>query len=398
MSSAVPVDSSFTLLPSIQSTTTMPSCPSFPTDGDGGRRRNVSSSSSPSNNPLLPSRVVLRNSTVQQESQIKKQRFFRQYPYVRVSPFEPLVHHRGLPRNGTISTAAGIPRNYDTNVYPPSTHSMTPSSSYHNHYCASKTYSTKEEWLRAAFEPPMSRGEYYKRRCYQMHYAYSYRLRHLHEDQRQLRRRILELEDLLLQAQGKRSCTTGRQDDHESVASCATEKARSSPRWEGDLDNVRLGNRPTIPQNTLVPNSMPSSVSIKEDGDTEEKPMDTPPLTAEMVTTISEDQTDDDHEKPLSVVTVRTGQPKFYFTDSEALSEDEMEDEDENDLPVVPSNRKRSMPSDERNKEIMGSTGEKQRKLNRSTRLVPKGDTDRNALIPIEENTKLRGSVSPSDS
>jgi hypothetical protein len=222
---------------------------------------------------------------------------------VRVTPFDSLGQRRYLPTTGPMIRSAN-----------------QQSSTHHHHHHQYQQYPnrryspTRDEWQRAAFEPPItSTRDLHKRRCIQLHYAYNHsrqQMREMKEDQRQMKTRITELEDQLLRAQSgnrNRSFT-----DTDSMSSGSTVKARSS---SSDLYVVsKDGNETSLLASAVAAVTRQESPEEKEQ-----------------------------ERKPPAMITIRKGGGvRLFFTDSEALSEDEGDDEDiveddENEIEVEDS-------------------------------------------------------------
>lgn len=128
------------------------------------------------------------------------------------------------------------------------------------------------------FEPPSNEG-HWKRRCFQMQTICKEtrsRMREMEEDQRQLRRRIQELEtQLLLQsgttkhlpaqledtASGSRGLSTKQGNEEGNVGKCSSKEHQSGDKTKsgGTPVSNRLGNNKTLPAVLAIPRTQPTS-------------------------------------------------------------------------------------------------------------------------------------------
>jgi hypothetical protein len=115
------------------------------------------------------------------------------------------------------------------------------------------------------FEPP-SREEYWKQRCLRMqniYYESRYRLKEMKEDQRQLRRRIQELEkQLLLQSSCNAGCATSKNDDDDSVVDSRDNDEDGRKRDEATEPRVRHHSTSTLPDRSSNNRTPPAVLAI----------------------------------------------------------------------------------------------------------------------------------------
>ena len=252
-------------------------------------------------------------------------------PLLRASPFEPLVHERNLPYNGTISTMRHSrycrPDNY--NLHHPHPNVQSPwDPRYQEHH--------QMTVQRAAFEPPMDdTGEIrWKRRCYQLQRELNdtrNSMRELKEEHQHLKRRYVKLEESWLLLTNNKTATKSSNTDSSSplgmesfnTGDCVLDvnnRNRRQPKLRQQDDNRGVAPDESSPVSVAASSN---SCSNHGDGDpdTESK------ILASAAKAVTQDIPDDDEEEArlptLVHVPIRADGQIVCHADDEALSDDE---------------------------------------------------------------------------